>query len=71
MYNLLNEYNKDLIINNLISDLDNKNRETRRIAIKVLSELRNKGVYDSFLKMINDEDWIIRYDIIKALSKKH
>ncbi|MFW9988069.1 MAG: HEAT repeat domain-containing protein [Candidatus Odinarchaeota archaeon] len=68
MYILLDEYNKHKVINYLIEDLKTGNYQVKRNSIKILSVLKNKKVYDTFLKMINDKDWIIRYFIIKALS---
>ncbi len=69
MYNLLDDFNKAKVINYLIQDLKNRNYQVRRNAIKILSVLKNKKIYDAFLEMINDKDWIVRYSIIKALSK--
>jgi chromosome segregation ATPase len=69
MYNLMSDNNKKAIINTLINDLNSKNNEIKRNAIKILSEIKDKKVYDAFLELINDDDWLIRYNLIKALSK--
>ena len=69
MYKLLDDNNKKSVINTLIKDLNSKNNEIKRSAIKILSEIKDKKVYDAFLKLIHDEDWLIRYNLIKALSK--
>ena len=69
MYNLLDDFNKEKVINYLIHDLKSSIYQVRRNAIKILSVLKNKKIYDAFLDMINDKDWIVRYSIIKALSK--
>jgi len=69
MYNLLDDNNKKNVINSLIKDLNNKNNQIRRSAIKLLSEIKDKRVYDTFLELIHDEDWLIRYNLIKALRK--
>jgi len=69
MYNLLDDFNKEKVINYLIQDLKSVNYQVQRNAIKILSVLKNKKIYDAFLDMINDKDWIVRYGIIKALSK--
>ena len=69
MYKLLDDKNKKSVINTLIKDLNSKNNEIKRSAIKILSEIKDKKVYDAFLKLIHDEDWLIRYNLIKALSK--
>ncbi len=69
MYNLLEENKKITIINSLIRDLNSNNSETKRNAIRILSVLQNNRVYNAFLEMLNDNDWLVRYRIIKALSK--
>ncbi len=68
MYEFLDEYNRHKVINYLIQDLKTGNYQVKRNSIKILSVLKNKRIYDTFLKMINDKDWIVRYCIIKALS---
>ncbi len=69
MYKLLDDNNKKGVINTLIKDLNSKNNEIKRSAIKILSEIKDKKVYDAFLELIHDDDWLIRYNLIKALSK--
>lgn len=69
MYNLLDDSKKEKVINYLIQDLKSGNYQVKRNAIKILNVLNNQKVYDAFLEMVDDKDWIIRYSIIKALSK--
>ena len=69
MYNLLDENKKLKIIDSLIQDLQSNNSETKRNAIRILSVIKNNKVYDTFLEMLDDKDWLVRYSIIKALSK--
>jgi len=69
IYHLLDKNNKEIVINLLIQDLKSNNSEIKRNAIKILSHIRYKKVYDALLELINDKDWIVRYNIIKALSK--
>jgi len=69
MYSLLDDNKKQVIVNALIKDLNSQNNQIRRTSIKLLSEIRDKRVYDTFLQLIHDEDWLIRYNLIKALSK--
>jgi len=69
MYKLLDDNNKKAVINTLIKDLNSKNNEIKRSAIKILSEIKDKKVYDAFLELIHDDDWLIRYNLIKALNK--
>jgi len=68
MYKLLDETNKDKVIEFLIMDLKDQNIEIKISVIEILSEIKDKKVYDAFLKLIYDKDWLIRYNIIKALS---
>ncbi|MFX1591904.1 MAG: HEAT repeat domain-containing protein [Promethearchaeota archaeon] len=69
MYGLLDENKKLEVINSLIQDLQSDNSETKRNAIRILSVIKNDKVYDAFIQMLDDEDWLVRYSIIKALSK--
>ena len=69
MYKLLDDNNKKAVINTLIKDLNSKNNDVKRTAIRILSEIKDKKVYETFLELIHDEDWLIRYNLIKALSK--
>ncbi|MFX0105111.1 MAG: HEAT repeat domain-containing protein [Candidatus Hodarchaeota archaeon] len=69
MYKLLDDNNKKEVIDLLIQDLKSKNAEIKRNAIKILSQIKEDKIYDAFLEIIDDKDWIIRYSLIKALSK--
>ncbi|NVM35643.1 MAG: HEAT repeat domain-containing protein [Candidatus Lokiarchaeota archaeon] len=69
MFNLLDDFSKEKVINYLIQDLGSGKYQVKRNAIKILSVLKNKKIYNAFLEMLNDKDWIVRYSIIKALSK--
>ncbi len=69
MYHLFDKNNKETVINLLIQDLKSKNSEIKRNAIKILGHFRYKKVYDALFELINDKDWIVRYNVIKALSK--
>ena len=69
MYNLLDETNKRATVNALIKDLNNSNNEVKRAILKILGEIRHERVYDAFLDLLHDEDWVIRYNVIKALTK--
>jgi len=69
IYHLLDKDNKETVINLLIQDLKSNNNEIKRNAIKILSHIRYKKVYDALFELISDKDWIVRYNIIKALSK--
>ncbi len=69
MYHLLNDSSKQLVIDTLIRYLNDPKMETKRIAIRILSEIKDKKVYEAFLDLVHDKDWLIRYNLIKALSK--
>jgi chromosome segregation ATPase len=69
MYRLLDDENKNKVIDCLISDLKSKNSETKSNAIKILSQIKNDKIYNAFIKIIDDQDWIVRYNLIKALDK--
>ncbi|MFX1322545.1 MAG: HEAT repeat domain-containing protein [Promethearchaeota archaeon] len=69
MYQLLDEINKDNVIEFLIKNLSSQNNEIKRNVIEILSEIKDKKVYDAFLKLIHDKDWLIRYNSIKAIRK--
>ncbi|MFW9864838.1 MAG: HEAT repeat domain-containing protein [Candidatus Thorarchaeota archaeon] len=67
IYNLLDDANKTTIINTLIKDLNNPKNDIKRNALRILSAIKDKKVYDAFLDLVHDEDWLIRYNLIKAL----
>ncbi|MFX1316123.1 MAG: HEAT repeat domain-containing protein [Promethearchaeota archaeon] len=69
MYQLLDDTSKETVIEFLIKDLNSKNNEVKRITIEILSEIKDKKVYNAFLKLIHDSDWLIRYNLIKAIRK--
>lgn len=69
MYRLLDENNRNKVIEFLIQDLKSKNSETKSTAIKVLSQIKNDKVYNAFLEIIDDQDWLVRYNLIKAINQ--
>ncbi len=69
MYDLLIEIDKKKVIDALIKELDNKNVDVKRAVLKILGEIRDDKVYDAFLKLLHDDDWVIRYNVIKTLIK--
>jgi len=68
MYLLLNDTDKKEIINTLIKDLNNSNNDVKRAVLKILCEMRDEKVYEVFFNLLHDEDWVIRYKGIKALT---
>ena len=68
IYNLLNTQQKRIVKNILIQDLNSDYLEVKRDTIKMLSQIKDIEIFDAFIDMINDKDWIIRLYIIKALS---
>ena len=65
----MNENDRKILISNLLKDLDNKNNEIRRFTIEFLSEIKDDKIYDAFIELVNDSNWFIRYNVIKAISK--
>ncbi len=68
IYNLLNTQQKRIVKNILILDLTSDYLEVKRDTIKMLSQIKDIEIYNAFIDMIHDKDWIIRLYIIKALS---
>jgi len=68
IYNLLNTQQKRIVKNILILDLASDYLEVKRDTIKMLSQIKDIEIYNAFIDMIHDKDWIIRLYIIKALS---
>jgi len=66
MYHLFDKNSKKTVINLLIQDLKSKNSEIKRNAIKILGHIRYKKVYDALFELINDKDWIVRYNVIST-----
>ncbi|MFX0156306.1 MAG: HEAT repeat domain-containing protein [Candidatus Hodarchaeota archaeon] len=69
MFHLFDKAKKEMVINLLIQDLKSTDIEIKRNAIKILSHIRHEKVYEALSELSNDKDWIVRYNIIKALSK--
>ena len=69
MYRLLDEDNRNKVLDFLIQDLKSNNSETKRNAIKILSQIKDNKVYNAFLEIIDDKDWLVRYNLIKALNQ--
>ena len=69
MYTLLDDTKKKSVISSLIEDLNSNKYEIKRAALKILSVIKDKGIYNAFLHLVHDEDWLIRYNTIKALNQ--
>ncbi len=69
MYSLLDENNRNRVIDFLIQDLKSKNSETKSNAIQILSQIKDNKVYDAFIEIIDDKDWLVRYNLIKAMDQ--
>ena len=68
LFSILDNPKKDLLIQTLIQDLINtQNNDIKRSVITILSGLKDNRIYDALIKMIHDEDWLIRLYIIKSL----
>lgn len=69
IYNLLDNRQKGIVKNILIKDLKSEYNEVKINAVKILSQIKDAKIYDAFLEMIHDKNWMVRLYIIKALSK--
>ncbi|MFO7795605.1 MAG: HEAT repeat domain-containing protein [Promethearchaeati archaeon] len=67
--NLMNEENKQKIINSLISDLSHSNLEIRTLAVIILGIVRSDAAFNALIKLKNDDNWIVRYYLVKTLSR--
>ena len=65
----IDDSEREEIIESLIKTLKSSNFEIKSFAIDILSEFKDKNVYYSLVDLIDDKDWMIRYKIVKALSK--
>ncbi|MHA2006779.1 MAG: HEAT repeat domain-containing protein [Promethearchaeota archaeon] len=68
MYDLLDYDNRRSIVDNLIENLNSRNNDVKRVTLKILCEIKDSKVYDAFFTLLHDKDWVIRYNIIKALT---
>ena len=69
IYSLLNTQQKRIVKNILIQDLTSDFVEVKRDTIKMLTQIKDIDIYNAFIEMIHDKDWIIRLYVIQALSK--
>ncbi|MHA2287811.1 MAG: HEAT repeat domain-containing protein [Promethearchaeota archaeon] len=68
MYKMLSNDYKALVVNQLIGDLKSVNRDSRTYAIKILSKIGGSKIFSEFKSLVNDDDWIVKLYLIKALS---
>ena len=69
MFLLLDKNQKLKIIGSLIQDMRNSDQEIKRNAINILTTIKDNNVFNALIEMLEDKDWLVRYSIIKALSK--
>jgi serine/threonine-protein kinase len=69
MFLLLDKNQKLKIIGSLIQDMRNSDQEIKRNAINILTIIKDNNVFNALIEMLEDKDWLVRYSIIKALSK--
>ena len=71
LFNNLDKYRRELLIDSLIQDLANsKSLDIKRYIIDILSEIKDeRRVRDTLIDMINNEDWLIKLYLVKALNK--
>ena len=66
----LDSSNKEKMIDSLIQDLQNhENFEVKRNAMSILSHVNNERVNKAFANMIHDENWLVRFYLVKIASK--
>ncbi|MHA1987767.1 MAG: HEAT repeat domain-containing protein [Promethearchaeota archaeon] len=68
MYLLLNDTDRREILDTLINNLNNSNNDVKRAVLKILCEMKDEKVYEVFFNLLHDEDWVVRYKGIKALT---
>ena len=69
LFSNISEDKKNSIIDSLIRNLRSKNSDIRRFAVKILRNIKTPKIFNVLKDFINDEEWIIRYYITKALSE--
>ncbi|MFW9772799.1 MAG: hypothetical protein ACFFEO_11640 [Candidatus Thorarchaeota archaeon] len=69
MFNLLDRNSQDQITDLLINNLNDPQRAKKTAAIKHLSMIGGPKVFGAFKRLINDNDWIVKLYLIKALMK--
>ena len=67
MYKMLSDDYKAWIVDKLIQDLKSEHRDSRTYAIKILSVINGPKIFNEFKNLVNDEDWIVKLYLIKAL----
>ena len=62
--------NKNKVIDTLIQDLKNhENFEVKRNAMSILCHLNSDKVNKAFANLIHDENWLVRFYLVKIVSK--
>jgi len=69
MFHLLDNDNKNRIIDQLIDDSSHPEREIKTSAIKLLSLINSEKTFQALKNLIQDPDWIVKLYLIKAFFK--
>ena len=74
IFNILDENNKDILIDSIIEDLtktedSNIKRYIMTLLIDILSVLKDDRLYKALIELMHDEDWLIRLYLVKAINK--
>ncbi len=74
IFSILKHHEKDAVIDSIIEDLtSSKDSNIKRylisLLIDMLSELKDERVYKLFIELLQDDDWLIRLYLVKALYK--
>jgi chromosome segregation ATPase len=68
MFEIMNANNKQDVIDFLIQNLDAENPQIRRFTVKILSKIKTNKVFNALIDNISDNDWLVRYYLVKALK---
>ncbi len=74
IFSILKHHEKEAVLDSIIEDLNySKDSNIKRylisLLIDMLSELKDERVYKLLIKLLQDDDWLIRLYLVKALYK--
>ncbi len=66
----LNQYDIQKTIDNLAIDIEsNKNYDTKKNSLYILATIKDEKINKLFSKFVRNKDWLIRFNLIKAIEK--
>lgn len=69
IFNLMDNSDKTAIINSLIEDLSNSDPGIRCLAVNILGNIHIEPVFNALIELKEDNNWIVRYHVAKALAQ--